>query len=155
MRRVIVVTVALATGGIVGLVALGLYDWITAPKASAIPPVSDLSNDLEVEIEGHVFRIRNVGHQTLQKGYFDFVADLDPSSGFTQYQGDDNCFKNWEPGEVQEIPLSTSKELPKILSVHIQGDAAWDGEPGSPRRWGKFTLHKVAAPPPPVGGVPQ
>jgi hypothetical protein len=126
--RVKWLNIALRFAPALAAIGLAIFLW-TQPTPPARPTGPLHYKAFAVEIDGEWIKIRNTGAEILTNCSIEFTADLDSPGGAT-YQGK-RYYAKWEPGEAQEIGISTSRGPTDVLSVRFTGtasspDKAWD-----------------------------
>ena len=99
--------------------------WWTRPVPLA-PPVRPVGprdyTAFAVDLDGEWIKIRNSGDEVLTDCEIEFTAELD-SPGEARYQGK-RRYARWEPGQTQEIGISTPRGPTGVLSVQFNGRAS-------------------------------
>ena len=85
-----------------------------------------------VELDGEWIIIRNTGGEVLTDCQIEFTAGLD-SPGRATYRGK-RYYPRWEPGQSQEIGISTSRGPMDVLSVRFTGRASSPDKNSGPWR---------------------
>ena len=123
---------ALRISLVLACVGCAVFLW-TRPRPPARPVGPQDYTAFAVDLDGEWIRIRNTGGEVLTGCEIEFTAGLDSPHGAT-YHGK-RYYARWEPGEAQEIGISTSRGPTDVLSVRFTGTAS-----SSDKGWGFWRL---------------
>lgn len=113
-------SLALSFAFSLAFVVWGIFLW-TRPRPPVQPIGPQYYTTFAVDLDGEWIKIRNAGDEVLTGCEIEFTAGLDSPGGAT-YRGK-RYYARWEPGEAQEIGISTSRGPTNVLSVRFVGSA--------------------------------